>query len=166
MANIATRARHVEQLVGLSELQEKELEAELWKAEHDQAALAFAVQGLGQDVLNLYGEICRLDEEWTVETFRNPSLFDEASDRRLRALFASWCAVARRSLANFESIRADYVARGFDEERFARLKAAIDECNAALHPSDVETELADEALASNRRGETVPMESIIGGRDN
>jgi hypothetical protein len=132
-------------------------EQEEWKADDGKALACFAMQELLDDGVGLYDDICRLDETWHAFVYKNPDPFDQPFSERISNLFRRWLDTSKNLVSLVEEIRDDYTTRGFDVALIDKLESYCDSCEAIVGPSDVETELADEALRCHRAGQTEAM---------
>ena len=149
MCLVASRAKYLSQSID-----RYGREQEQWKEEHNMAELCFALREFATDAINDYERICRLDEHCFLESL---SSFNKDVNATVRELFASWHSCSVVTLKMFSGIKSDYVDRGFDVNPFSQLEALNAECTALLNPQDVETDLADIALAQYHQGETLEL---------
>jgi hypothetical protein len=112
---------------------------------------AFTRQELCYDAIEVFEDLCRLDEHWHISVYNNPDSYDDAIAESLLELFRSWHEIGRRVLSFVE--RNQQPVDGVDEG-LVQLTACCDQCQALLNPSEAETSLADEALALHRSGAT------------
>ena len=150
MCLVASRAKYLSQSID-----RYGREQEQWKEEHNMAELCFALREFATDAINDYERICRLDEYWFLESLS--SFNKEDFDTTVRELFEAWHSYSVVTLRIFSGIKSDYVDRGFDVNPFSQLEALNAECTALLNPQDVETDLADIALAQYHQGETLEL---------
>ena len=125
--------------------------------EHRVAMQCFDLEELIQDGVTLFGDICRVDQNFHEVVLEHPDKYREEIALQILEAFAKWDQVVSRIVSFFASVQGDYCERGFDMKRFDALMRCHRECIAMLNPSNVETNLADDALASHRNGLTVSM---------
>lgn len=147
---VQSRAGFVGRKVGLLD---EELNA--WQIDHLKAMACYSMEELLRSGVELFDEICRLDERWHLEVYCDEVAYDEDTSRVLRSLFQQWHKAAGRTLALYDEIREDYVDRGFDVSIAERLRAYHEQCTGILNPSDeVSPSLADAAIESYLTGQT------------
>lgn len=152
MAVMDRRVQSLEQRVSILQ---KEQAA--WKAGHDKAMACFTLEELLKDAADLYENICRIDEFWHLTVYEHPDAFDPQFSDVLKSLFVRWHEIAGGILASVNEMHAEFVSRGFDTARIARITDFHAQCGAILNPSEVETDLADRALELHRAGATEAM---------
>jgi hypothetical protein len=131
---------------------------EPWKIEHDKSMACFALQEMLGDWNQAFLDICRLDEAIHERAFSGQPDFDPNDIDLVVHLFRKWLDGSRFASKGYELFETEYAEMNFDREVATIFQANVRQCLAILNPSQVESDLADEALASHRRGETVPMD--------
>lgn len=127
---------------------------ERWKAETELADLCFEIEESAHDCLDAYKGLCRLDEQWHLESLKDPNATDGSFKDRLQELFQHWHDSTLQLIQCIHSMGTEYVDRGFDGKVVRQVVKAFRQCEALLNPSDAETELADQAIAQHRAGLT------------
>ena len=130
-------------------------EQEAWKGDHDRAMACFELDELIKDSAQVYEDICRLDEQWHLLIYKTGG--DHPTDT-IDDLYESWFAATRRLNDLFSMMEAEYAARGFDRKNHTWFVACRNTCAAILDPSELESDLADEAIQQHRNGDTIELE--------
>ena len=153
MAAIIRRANAVKR-----NIESVETEQEQWKIDHDSVQACYELHEMAGDCLKIYNDICSLDLQWNSMTRRYPDSYQESDYEVLFGLFLKWHGMTGRFLEIYRECKDDFEARGFNSDRMRELMARQKDCAAILVPNEaVVDELVDAAIASHRRGESVPM---------
>jgi hypothetical protein len=143
----------------------KRLEKKLEELEEDEQVIrdskvsvaCFDLEELIRDRIALFQDIVRLDQHVCMESFRDHAIYHHDVESQIRTLFSRWCEGTGHVLDLFSKIRESYVTSGFAMAHVDELESHFKTCSALLGPSNVETDLADEAIDQHRKGQTIPM---------
>ncbi len=136
-------------------------------SEHDKliddsnrAQLCFRFADLALQGADLFDAINSLDEDWRmlIADPANEVRYDEAFEQRVLRLYRSWLETSKGVLQAYDTLRDDYVARGFDQDHIERIQSGVREVEGILTPdSEFYSELwmkRDSAIDEHRNGTT------------
>jgi len=132
-------------------------ECDLWKSDHTLAMLYFDIQGLVNDGIKLFHDICRLDENWRTEVLSGQIAYDVDFEDKLRSLIHRF----HRTTLSISRDLIPAIEPEFKVENADKFRKVCDEVGGMVTPDNeffCHTKLAklrDEAISDFDHGQTV-----------
>jgi hypothetical protein len=134
---------------------------EQWKQDHEAAMRCLDFEGLLAYGLSVFDFINRIDEAWRIKVYRNLVPYKPEVDKLIDELYHWWLRPCDRVMAQLVALE-----KHFDVEGGKEFRSACREVQGILTRDEDFfrhgrlTQLRDEAVDANRRGEAEEMRSM------
>jgi hypothetical protein len=138
-------------------------ECDLWKADHERAMVYFRFCDLLRDGIQIFHDICRLDENWRLGIFKGNIPYDASFDGKIRSLvdrfYRTTISIERDVLPAFET-QFGAVEHAVEFRSVCKDILGMMSADDEFFKDDALLTLRDRAIEDDERGSTVEYDLV------